>query len=156
MTSHVHTITGAFGYSGRSIARLLLDAGEEVRNVTGHPGRPDPFGGRVETRRLAFDDPAALRRALEGTTVLYNTWWVRFAHGDRSHARAVAASEALIARAAAKRLAGCTVQAIPGSGATDGWQLESRGYVPHAVLMSRRPALPRPEPRQSALPLFDA
>lgn len=96
MSRHVHTITGAFGYSGQSIARLLLDRGETVRNLTGHPGRRDPFAGRVETRALAFDDAATLRAALAGTTVLYNTWWVRFAHGDRSHERAVAASRALI------------------------------------------------------------
>src|SRR5512140_2088578 len=96
MASSIHSVTGAVGYSGRSIAQLLLDRGLAVRNLTGHPGRPDPFGGRVETRRLPFDDPAALRRSLEGTTVLYNTWWVRFAHGDRSHERAVAASRALI------------------------------------------------------------
>jgi NADH dehydrogenase len=95
MSTNLHTITGAFGYSGQSIARRLLERGVAVRNVTAHPGRADPFDGRVETRRLDFADPAALRRALEGTTVLYNTWWVRFAHGDRSHARAVAASAAL-------------------------------------------------------------
>lgn len=96
MSRQLHTITGAFGYSGQAIARLLLARGERVRNVSGHPGRPDPFGGRVETRPLDFTDPIALRRALEGTAVLYNTWWVRFAHGDRNHARAVAASRALI------------------------------------------------------------
>lgn len=96
MSRQLHTLTGAFGYSGQAIARLLLARGERVRNVSGHPGRPDPFGGRVETRPLDFSDPIALRRALEGSTVLYNTWWVRFAHGDRSHARAVAASRALI------------------------------------------------------------
>lgn len=99
MSSRLHTITGAFGYSGQSIARVLLDRGEAVRNVTGHPCRSDPFGGRVETRRLDFGDADALRRALEGTTVLYDTWWVRFAHGDRSHARAVASLEALFAAA---------------------------------------------------------
>ena len=95
MSTNLHTITGAFGYSGQSIARRLLERGVAVRNVTAHPGRADPFDGRVESRRLDFGDPAELRRALEGTTVLYNTWWVRFAHGDRSHARAVAASAAL-------------------------------------------------------------
>lgn len=99
MSRAIHTITGAFGYSGRAIAQRLLDRGCSVRNLTGHPGRPDPFGGRVEVRPLPFDDPAALRRSLEGTRVLYNTWWVRFAHGDRSHERAVAASTALITAA---------------------------------------------------------
>jgi NADH dehydrogenase len=102
MTRSIHAITGAFGYSGRAIAERLLARGLPVRNLTAHPDRPDPFGGRVEVRPLPFEDPAALRASLEGVEVLYNTWWVRFAHGDRSHARAVAASQALFdaARAA--------------------------------------------------------
>ncbi len=91
-----HAITGAFGYSGRAIAARLLASGLAVRNLTGHPDRTDPFGGRVEVRPLPFGDPAALRGSLDGVQVLYNTWWVRFAHGDRSHERAVAASTALI------------------------------------------------------------
>jgi NADH dehydrogenase len=99
MSRHLHAITGAFGYSGRAIAERLLARGLPVRNLTGHPGRPDPFAGRIETRPLPFGDPAALRHALEGVQVLYNPWWVRFAHGDRTHARAVAASRALIAAA---------------------------------------------------------
>jgi NADH dehydrogenase len=102
MTRSIHAVTGAFGYSGRALTERLLARGLHVRNLTGHPDRPDPFGGRVELRPLPFDDPAALRRSLEGVQVLYNTWWVRFSHGDRSHERAVAASRALFdaARAA--------------------------------------------------------
>lgn len=100
-TPSIHAVTGAFGYSGRAIARRLLDRGHAVRNLTGHPGRPDPFGGRVEVRPLPFDDPEALRRALEGTRVLYNTWWVRFAHGPQSHDRAVRCSLALLEAARA-------------------------------------------------------
>lgn len=96
MSRSTHAITGAFGYSGRAIAARLLSRGLTVRNLTGHADRQDPFGGRVEVRPLPFDDPAALRRSLEGVSVLYNTWWVRFAHADRSHERAVAASTALI------------------------------------------------------------
>ncbi|MGB8930472.1 MAG: NAD(P)H-binding protein [Anaeromyxobacteraceae bacterium] len=101
MSRSIHAITGAFGYSGRAIAARLLARGLPVRNLTGHAGRPDPFDGRVETRPLPFEDPDALRRSLEGVEVLYNTWWVRFAHGDRSHERAVAASTALIEAARA-------------------------------------------------------
>ena len=99
MSRSTHAITGAFGYSGRAIAARLLSRGLAVRNLTAHPGRQDPFGGRVEIRPLPFDDPTALRRSLEGVEVLYNTWWVRFAHGDRSHERAVAASTALVGAA---------------------------------------------------------
>ncbi len=100
MAHDVHAVTGAFGYSGREVAALLLARGARVRTLTGHPDRPDPFGGRVEVAPLAFDEPAALRRALEGVSVLYNTYWVRFARGDATHARAVANSRALFRAAA--------------------------------------------------------
>ncbi len=100
MAHDVHAVTGAFGYSGRHVAELLLARGARVRTLTGHPDRPDPFGGRVEVAPIAFEDPAALRRALEGVAVLYNTYWVRFAHGDATHARAVANSRALFRAAA--------------------------------------------------------
>ena len=38
-------VTGAFGYTGRFIAGRLLDAGHEVRTLTGHPDRRDLFAG---------------------------------------------------------------------------------------------------------------
>ena len=43
MTRTVHAVTGAFGYSGLHLARVLLARGERVRNLTGHPDRSDPF-----------------------------------------------------------------------------------------------------------------
>ncbi len=89
MSNSVHAITGAFGYSGLHLTRLLLSRGAQVRNLTGHPDRPDPFGGRVEVSPLRFDDPSALRESLRGVRVLYNTYWVRFDHGASTFARAV-------------------------------------------------------------------
>jgi uncharacterized protein YbjT (DUF2867 family) len=100
MSRQVHAITGAFGYSGRHVARLLLDRGQRVRTLTGHPDRPDPFGGRVEVRRFRFDDPAAMRAALGDVRVLYNTYWVRFSHGAATFERAVENSRALFRAAA--------------------------------------------------------
>ncbi len=100
MTRTVHAVTGAFGYSGLHLARLLLDRGEPVRNLTGHPDRPDPFAGAVEVTPLDLDDPAALRDALRDVRVLYNTYWVRFDHGASTFARAVARSRALFRAAA--------------------------------------------------------
>ncbi|WP_242346069.1 SDR family oxidoreductase [Anaeromyxobacter terrae] len=97
---NVHAITGAFGYSGREIARLLLARGERVRTLTGHPDRSDPFGGRVEVAPFHFDDPARMRDALAGVRVLYNTYWVRFDHGASTFARAVENSRALFRAAA--------------------------------------------------------
>ncbi len=100
MARGIQAVTGAFGYSGRAIAALLLERGAQVRTLTGHPDRPDPFGGRVEVAPLAFGDPAALRHALRGVEVLYNTYWVRFEHGAATFARAVANSRALFRAAA--------------------------------------------------------
>lgn len=93
----LHCVTGAFGYSGRHITRLLLEEGHTVRTLTGHPPA-DP--GPVEVRALDFSDPAGLRASLQGVDVLYNTFWVRFAHGDTTHERAVAGNKTLFAAAA--------------------------------------------------------
>jgi len=96
----IHAVTGAFGYSGMHIARLLLEQGARVRSLTGHPDRPDPFGGRVEVRPFHFEDPPQMRASLADVKVLYNTYWVRFAHGGTTHARAVEDSRRLFQAAA--------------------------------------------------------
>ncbi len=83
-----HAVTGAAGYTGKYIARLLLARGDEVRSLTGHPDRPNPFDRPIETLPLAFDDPDALARSLEGADTLFNTYWVRIAYGDMTHERA--------------------------------------------------------------------
>lgn len=40
MPSEIHTVTGAFGYTGRYIARQLIEAGYEVHTLT---NKPSPF-----------------------------------------------------------------------------------------------------------------
>jgi len=87
-------VTGAFSYSGRSIARRLLDDGRRVRTLTGHPQASDA-GTPIDIRPFDFADLPALVRDLEGATTLYNTYWVRFAHGAISHDLAVENSRAL-------------------------------------------------------------
>jgi uncharacterized protein YbjT (DUF2867 family) len=82
-------VTGAFGYSGRYIAARLLQAGCRVRTLTNSPERPNPFQGRVEAHPFDFDDPARLVASMQGAQILYNTYWVRFNHGDFSHSQAV-------------------------------------------------------------------
>lgn len=77
-TSEIHTVTGAFGYSGRYIAARLLDCGVEVRTLTNSISRANPFGGRVCAYPMNFDNPQELAQSLKGTMVLYNTHWVRF------------------------------------------------------------------------------
>jgi len=101
-----HVVTGAFGYSGRYIARRLLDAGAKVLTLTNSPRRANPFGGRIEAHEYCFDDLARLVGVLRGASVLYNTYWVRFNRAGFKHAVAVentrklfqAASEAGVGR----------------------------------------------------------
>lgn len=83
-------VTGAFGYSGRYIARRLLDAGHEVLNLTNSLQRPNPLGQRVQVSPFHFDEPWKLRRALQGVEALVNTYWVRFDHRLFTHEQAVA------------------------------------------------------------------
>jgi uncharacterized protein YbjT (DUF2867 family) len=92
----LNVVTGAFGYTGRYITERLLAQGKRVRTLTGHPDRPNPFGGRVEAVPFNFDDPAALVDSLRGVTTLFNTYWVRFAHGDMTFDEAVANTKTLI------------------------------------------------------------
>lgn len=88
-TTRAHAVTGAFGFSGKYIARRLLDAGRRVVTFTGSPDRPDPFNGRVEARPFAFNDVRAMTESLRDVEVLYNTYWVRFNHPLFSYANAV-------------------------------------------------------------------
>ncbi len=85
----LHVVTGAFGYSGKYIARRLLAAGHRVRTLTNSPQRANPFGGSVEAHPYSFDDPPRLTESLRGAAVLYNTYWVRFNHRLFQHAAAV-------------------------------------------------------------------
>lgn len=89
-------VTGAFGYTGRYIARRLLAAGRRVRTITGHPNRSNPFGGQIEIAPMNFADRESLVRSLSGAAVLYNTYWVRFPHGSATFEEAVANSRVLI------------------------------------------------------------
>ena len=82
-------VTGAFSYTGRYIARRLLDDGVRVKTLTGHPDRGDPFGGQVEAAPLDFSDPDGLYRSLQGADVLFNTYWIRFERGQATFDRAV-------------------------------------------------------------------
>jgi nucleoside-diphosphate-sugar epimerase len=91
-------VTGAFSYSGTAIARDLLARGDQVRTLTGHPGRA-PAGTPIDCRPLDFSDERELSKSMAGAHTLYNTYWVRFAHGSVSHEQAVANSRVLFAAA---------------------------------------------------------
>ena len=88
-------VTGAFSYSGKYITRRLLGRGEDVITLTGHPNRPDPFGGRVEAFPLDFDE-ASIACSLQGVEVLVNTYWVRFDKDQNTQPRAVENTRKLV------------------------------------------------------------
>jgi uncharacterized protein YbjT (DUF2867 family) len=98
--SQLDAVTGAFSYSGAAIARELLKRDHQVRTLTGHPDRA-PAGTPIDRRPLDFRDPDGLRASLTGVHTLYNTYWVRFAHGAVNHDVAVANSRVLFAAAVA-------------------------------------------------------
>src|SRR5258708_7980024 len=92
----VNVITGAFSYTGKYITRRLLAMGKEVRTLTGHPNNPNPFGERVRVFPFNFDKPGELVKSLQGATTLYNTYWIRFAHGSMTFDKAVENTKMLI------------------------------------------------------------
>lgn len=99
-------VTGAFSYSGKYITHRLLAEGHEVITLTGHPNRPDPFGGAVKAYPLDFDE-AGMAASLKGVDTLYNTYWVRFDKGGNTQPRAVENTRKLVqaaARAGVRRI----------------------------------------------------
>lgn len=94
-----NAVTGAFGYSGKYITRLLLDRGQQVLTLTNSPKRKNSFDGQVEVRPFDFDNPSKLQHSLEGVKVLYNTYWVRFNHSSFKHNEAVQNTLTLFAAA---------------------------------------------------------
>ncbi len=93
-------VTGAFSYSGKYITRRLLAQGHEVITLTGHPNRPDPFGGKVKAFPLNFDE-ASMAKNLAGVDTLYNTYWIRFDQGKNTQPQAVENTRALVRAAKA-------------------------------------------------------
>ncbi len=100
-------VTGSFSYTGKYITQRLLARGDEVITLTGHPDNPDPFDGQVKAYPFNFENPEKLTKTLEGVDILFNTYWVRFSHGDNTHNLAVNNTKTLIhaaERAGVKRI----------------------------------------------------
>jgi uncharacterized protein YbjT (DUF2867 family) len=94
-------VTGASGYTGRYITRVLLSQGRRVRTLTGHPTRANPFSDQVEAVPFNFDRPDEVKRSLEGARALFNTYWIRFPHGGQSFDTAVANTRVMLDAAVA-------------------------------------------------------
>ncbi len=93
-------VTGAFSYTGGYVARRLLDRGVRVRTLSRRPPGRNPLGDLVETFPLDFSDPDGLRRSMEGAGVFYNTFWIRYAHGEMTFDQAVEHTATLFEAAA--------------------------------------------------------
>lgn len=89
MSTEIHVVTGAFGYSGKYITKHLLDTGYQVRTLTNSVTRFNPFGDRVKIYPFNFDNIDKLVGSLQGASVLYNTYWVRFNYTDFKYSVAV-------------------------------------------------------------------
>ena len=93
-------VTGAYSYTGRYVARRLLDEGVSVRTLTRNPDRDGPFSSLVPGAPLDFSAPDGLCRTMQGAEVLYNTYWIRFGRGRNTFDQAVANSKVLFDAAA--------------------------------------------------------
>lgn len=98
--SDTDVVTGAFGYIGKYIARRLLDSGRQVRTVTTHPDKENPFGNAVRAFPFDFDRPDRLTEHLQGAQTLFNTYWIRFAYGGATFEHAVENTKTLFRCAA--------------------------------------------------------
>lgn len=85
----MNIVTGSFGYIGRYITRELLERGQEVKTITTHPDKPNPFGERVQAASYHFEDRDKLTAYLTGAETLFNTYYVRFNYRKWSFAQAV-------------------------------------------------------------------
>ena len=92
-------VTGAFGFTGRFIARRLLAEQRRVKTLTNHPQRPGAEDITAEIAPLQFTDREALVESLRGAEVLYNTYWVRFRHGKIGFGDAIANTRILVGAA---------------------------------------------------------
>ena len=97
--SALHAVTGAFGYSGKYIAKRLLAQGVRVRTLTNSPQRHNPFGQSVEVQPFNWQEPEKLAGALAGVSVLFNTYWLRFNTGQFCFAEAIENSRRFFAAA---------------------------------------------------------
>jgi NADH dehydrogenase len=100
-------VTGAFSYSGKYIAKRLLEHGDEVFTLTNHPDRPDPFNGKVKAFPLNFENENELIENLRGADALVNTYWIRFDKGHNTQPKAVENTKVLVnaaAKAGVKRI----------------------------------------------------
>lgn len=136
--SELNVVTGAFGFTGKYIARRLLSMGKRVKTLIAHPNRPNPFGAQVSVAPFNFDKPVELEKSLRGAATLFNTYWVRFSYGEVTHNKAVENTRVLIA--AAERAGVQRIVHISITNASENSTLpyfRGKGFLETAVRQSR-------------------
>lgn len=103
MNENVHIVTGAFGYSGKYIAKRLLDKGCFVKTLTDSTNRSNPFEQKITAYPFNFEHQDKLINSLERGTVLYNTYWVRFNYNLPDFKHSIAVKNTLTLFDAAKK-----------------------------------------------------
>ena len=91
MKSSLTLVTGATGFVGNNVLRLLLDRGEAVRVLARETSDPRPLEGLgVEVVRGDVCDPEAVRRACEGATcVIHAAGYVQIGRSDLDRHRRI-------------------------------------------------------------------
>ena len=89
-------ITGAFGYIGKYIARVLIEKGERIVTLTNKPAPDDTLREKILAYPLDVNQPEVLASALSNVDTLYNTYWVRFNYGQTTFEQAIQNTQTLI------------------------------------------------------------
>ncbi|MDI6782917.1 MAG: NAD(P)H-binding protein [bacterium] len=92
----INVVTGAFGYTGKYITQRLLALDKQVRSLTGHSERENPFGARVSIFPFNFNNKTELVSSLTGATTIYNSYWIRFPYKSLTYDQAVENTKILI------------------------------------------------------------
>jgi len=98
-TTEVDVVTGAFSFTGKYITQRLLSMGKKVITLTSRVDRENTFDHQVKAFSFNFDKPRELVDSLREADTLYNTYWIRFPHGEVSFDKAVENNRTLITAA---------------------------------------------------------
>ncbi len=141
-------VTGAYGFTGRVIARQLLDRGRRVVTLTNRVAPSASLASLVPARSIDFGRPDLICSSLRDVDTLYATHWVRFDRGAVSFDRAVVENAVLFEaarQAGVRRIVHVSVTGADARSSLPYFRGKGRvedalgaSGVPHAIV---RPAL---------------
>lgn len=89
-------VTGAFGFSGKYIAKEFISRGYEVITLTNRRPSDQANLPPIQVYPLDFSNLQTIKTCLQGGDIFINTYWVRFAYKKVTFEQAVKNSYALI------------------------------------------------------------